>query len=161
MDGGVSSTGPYCLNTVFMICPSSSNLVRSMPHRLAGDTIRQLYSGTSPFTFLLFSVSCTCKHTSEIDIATDSLLQHIQTRKPVGFMQSCCADDVRTHMSSSSEISPEVSFSCHQHVVCTRFQPQKYFQLNSRATALLKIMRFATTCIPLYLSIIRCTDASL
>ena len=64
-------------------------------------------------------------------------------------MQSYCADDVGRHMSSSSEILPKVSLlshqhvvcmssACHPHVVCMRFQPQKYFQLNSRATALLK-----------------------
>ena len=52
-------------------------------------------------------------------------------------------------MSSSSEISPKVSLSWHLHIGCMlstcclhiirrTFQPQKYFQLNSRATALLK-----------------------
>ena len=75
-----------------------------------------------------------------------------------------CAGDVQMtckwHMSFASEISPEISLSCHlhivrilsthhlhiictsstchPHVICMRFQPQKYFQLNSRATALLK-----------------------
>ena len=34
--------------------------------------------------------------------------------------------------------SISVSSAHHLHVVCTRFQPQKYFQLNSRARALLK-----------------------
>ena len=53
------------------------------------------------------------------------------------------------HMSSTSEISPEISLSCHPqvictsstghlHIVCTRLQSPKYFQLNTRATALLK-----------------------
>ena len=53
---------------------------------------------------------------------------------------------------STSEISPKISLSCHPHItacmssahhlhiVCMRFQPQKYFQLNSRATVLLKMM---------------------
>ena len=55
----------------------------------------------------------------------------------------------RWHMSSASEISPEISLSyhlhiicmssaCHPHVVHTRLQSPKYFQLNTRATALLK-----------------------
>ena len=55
----------------------------------------------------------------------------------------------RWHMSSASEISPEISLLCHLHVihmssarhlhvVCTRLQLPKYFQLNSR-TALLKM----------------------
>ena len=54
------------------------------------------------------------------------------------------------HMSSASEISPEISLSCHLqvifrssachlHVVCTRLQSPKYFLLNTGATALLKI----------------------
>ena len=42
------------------------------------------------------------------------------------------------HMSSSSEISPKILLLCRPDVICMRFQPQKYFQLNSRATALLK-----------------------
>ena len=43
-------------------------------------------------------------------------------------------------MSSASEISPEILLLCHPHIVCMRFQPQKYFQLDSRATALLTRM---------------------
>ena len=65
-------------------------------------------------------------------------------------------------MSSSSEILAEVSFSCHPyvicmssacrpHVVCTRFQPQKNFQLNSRATALLKMNTLNIHTLPLAL----------
>ena len=32
-----------------------------------------------------------------------------------------------------------MSSTCHPHIVRMRFQPQKYFQLNSKATALLKM----------------------
>ena len=35
------------------------------------------------------------------------------------------------HMSSSSEISPKILLLCHPDVICMRFQPQKYFKLNS------------------------------
>ena len=67
-------------------------------------------------------------------------------------MQSCCADDVRmTYVvlqwnlarsltMVSSVRHPHIirtSSAHHPQVVHTRFQPQKYFQLNSRATALL------------------------
>ena len=67
------------------------------------------------------------------------------SRRHVDDMQMMC----RWHMSSASEISPKISLSCRlhiirmssaHHVVCMRFQPQKYFQLNSRATALLMIL---------------------
>ena len=70
-------------------------------------------------------------------------------RKQVGFMQSCCLlssacrannicrPPVKSHLKSRSHVIC-ISSACCPHVVHTRFQPQKYFQLHSRATALLK-----------------------
>ena len=53
-------------------------------------------------------------------------------------------------MSSASEISPEISLSCHPQVICTsstghlhvirtRLQSPKYFQLNTRTALLISI----------------------
>ena len=63
-------------------------------------------------------------------------------------MQSCCAVQttcgrhtflqVKSHPKSHSCVI-RMSSARRLHIVHTRFQPQKYFQLNSRATALLKI----------------------
>ena len=50
-----------------------------------------------------------------------------------------CRPPVKSRLKSCSRVV-HTSSAHHPHVVCTRFQPQKYFQLNSRATALLKIM---------------------
>ena len=62
-------------------------------------------------------------------------------------------------MSSASEISPEISLLCHPQVICMssarhpcivrmRLQSPKYFQLNTRATALLKISNISKKIIP-------------
>ena len=52
-------------------------------------------------------------------------------------MDDICHPPVKSRPKSHSSVIC-MSSACHPHVICTRFQPQKYFQLNSRARALLK-----------------------
>ena len=163
-------------------CKRSNGNLGTVCHRIAIWQISAnlhiaLFVIELPFSRIEFS------HNTTLTTLTSN--SNASTRKPVGFMQSCCLlssahcphivqmtcrchlhdmrmtcrchpYDVqmmcRQHMSSSSEISPEVSLSCHPHVIhtssaChlhvvhTRFQPQKYFQLNSRALSAKNIQR--------------------
>ena len=68
------------------------------------------------------------------------------------------------HMSSAGEISPEISLSCHLHVICTSsaccphvvckiLQLSKYFQLNTRATALLKMKPIFPLPLPMWVPV--------
>ena len=87
------------------------------------------------FKVWLNAVLRRCLHLTLNKEASSRLYAELLCRRHA---EEICRPPVESHPKSHSHVV-RTSSACRLHIICTKFQPQKYFQLNSRATALLKI----------------------